>query len=1014
MANKTIAMGDGNETRGDQGFTEADDSFYGDELLFDPEVVDFYDSDGAHYRIDLGRTLGTGGEGIVVVAYDDNDTEYAAKIYKLASRREQNNQKTVFSFLMAKTRESAESYRVTHLMPLLSYGTILLQELGDIGRRDFGILIMPRCECLGDTVQTPESIKGEIIPGIAEALKVLHGQNIVHRDVKPDNIYRYNGVVVLGDYGISTVIDTERGLKETVTNRRTDGYWHSTGVVDCRGDWYSLGYTIWTMYNGNVHPHEELIKNGKLGEVLVGRRVVPFRPKSEEDRSLGDLVYGLTMVVDDYRLGYDDVQKWIKDPAHFEFMDPHEEFADEWRRPYVFNKVKCNDGPALAEALSANWPYALQHLFDGEDLVHHFSRNGDADTSTQLRVIVRDDAGKRKDLGMAKAIYIISDEKHMMNWKGADVSIEALIAEFQSTSPAYLSKYDEVFQSGFLSWTVECGDDADLKGMLSTLKAIETASYNHPYFARCLFQHLFAGGGVSDYSGYASSSELAADVLEVPRRFYRIMESQPDTDEFLAAFSPFFAEAGNLGAVIGMLDKLDGSIRDRAGKILALLDSTSSGNAPVREFAAKFGPVAPWLWMAGQGKYGISGTGKRATAAARAISDIKGFAPSPGDSVTTLAQKSARAKFHADIIMSNMDFSPMAQYLGTPTSNCVVAGDDDSLVCASFYDLDHVPRGFVRSLLVESGTEQALGWSRVKLVSDIAKNEKEYVSATNTACDTLISACGTTESQVGKTDTAIGRFVFDALLALALLFVFTAAFDILSAYEVLSLSTFFMTSASAISPIFTRITLTIMFFFVAFDATITFSNVRTSTALSLSRKRAEDAKNMVLEASQQFSAGSHEYYAVLSDPNAVEEHASSELADMFEKEMSKAGAMAVTYDTSLYRGLWHISAIIALVFFAFAILPTSLLVGDILFGDMFFPAVFLAIVLVVIFCIYAAICHRASNLGIYGWAAILALGTALAFAIPLLCVLILSIVVASFAVVAAFAALGAVFACLNA
>ena len=91
---------------------------------------------------------------------------------------------------------------------------------------------------------------------IAKALQCAHKNNIIHRDIKPDNILiTDDNIVKLTDFGIAKVADSV-----TITNsNKIIGSVHYFSpeqakgkLVDCRTDIYALGIVMYEMVTGRV------------------------------------------------------------------------------------------------------------------------------------------------------------------------------------------------------------------------------------------------------------------------------------------------------------------------------------------------------------------------------------------------------------------------------------------------------------------------------------------------------------------------------------------------------------------------------------------------------------------------------------------------------------------------------------------------------------------------------------------------------------------------------------------
>ncbi len=107
-----------------------------------------------------------------------------------------------------------------------------------------------------------------VIRSVCHALSVLHTKNLVHRDVKPENVMiNKDGRIVLIDFNTSRKISSSR--KDTVVMGPV-GYAspEQLGIAqsDMRTDIYALGVMINVMITGK-HPSEELAK-GKAGRIV--------------------------------------------------------------------------------------------------------------------------------------------------------------------------------------------------------------------------------------------------------------------------------------------------------------------------------------------------------------------------------------------------------------------------------------------------------------------------------------------------------------------------------------------------------------------------------------------------------------------------------------------------------------------------------------------------------------------------------------------------------------------------
>ncbi|MDX1961446.1 MAG: AAA family ATPase [Leptospiraceae bacterium] len=160
----------------------------------------------------------------------------------------------------------------------------------------------------------------KIIIKIVEGLRDIHNQNIIHKDIKPDNILIQpnTGELKVIDFGISTLLSKESTSLTSIN--RLEGSLHyispeQTGrmnrSIDYRSDFYSLGVVFYELLTGQkpfdnkdaielVHSH--IAKNPESPEKIdpripqvLAEIVLKLMSKSQEDRykSHGGILYDL-------------------------------------------------------------------------------------------------------------------------------------------------------------------------------------------------------------------------------------------------------------------------------------------------------------------------------------------------------------------------------------------------------------------------------------------------------------------------------------------------------------------------------------------------------------------------------------------------------------------------------------------------------------------------------------------------------------------------------------------------
>jgi hypothetical protein len=118
----------------------------------------------------------------------------------------------------------------------------------------------------------PQELAQQWFLALTKAVGYLHDHGIVHRDLKPANIFVENGVVKVGDYGLSKFISNSQHTGQT----QSVGTVHymapeiSTGNYNKQIDIYASGIILYEMLTGHVPFDGE-----SAGEILMKHLTTP-------------------------------------------------------------------------------------------------------------------------------------------------------------------------------------------------------------------------------------------------------------------------------------------------------------------------------------------------------------------------------------------------------------------------------------------------------------------------------------------------------------------------------------------------------------------------------------------------------------------------------------------------------------------------------------------------------------------------------------------------------------------
>ena len=311
------------------------------------------------YEIVEPLSVSTGEADLYVCKYNGN--EYVAKVY----RRQRAVKPEVITVLKSISSPYVASLFDTGVHNDLPFEVLPYYKNGSLQGKQFSM----------------EELKTTVIPCINEALKVLHQNDIIHKDLKPSNIMLSddNKSVAIIDFGISSVVDQGNTVLVTKTGMTPEYSAPETfrNLFLEESDYYSFGITLYELYCGYT-PYKNM--NAEEIAQFTAVQRIPF-PK-DMPQELQDLISAVTYFDitnrnkknnPNRRWTYAEVDNWCKGKKQVIPGEGTGFRAEKAIPPYTFLGQQYKDIPSLITALASNWNDGKKQLYRG--LLSAFFKN---------------------------------------------------------------------------------------------------------------------------------------------------------------------------------------------------------------------------------------------------------------------------------------------------------------------------------------------------------------------------------------------------------------------------------------------------------------------------------------------------------------------------------------------------------------------------------------------------------------------------------------------------------------
>ena len=203
-----------------------------------------------------------------------------------------------------------DDYKIVERKDGVGYDILIMMEL-----------LTPLPEMLEKHPLTEDAVK-KLGMDLCDALSLCHSKNILHRDIKADNIFVANdGTYKLGDFGIARTVEKTASAHTRIgTNSYMAPETYRGQNYDRRADLYSLGILLYRLLNDNrnpfLPPYPEPVTVQDRDEAMTKRLMGdPFpRPAHGSDALVGVVLKACAYLPQDRYDSAADMKKALQDP----------------------------------------------------------------------------------------------------------------------------------------------------------------------------------------------------------------------------------------------------------------------------------------------------------------------------------------------------------------------------------------------------------------------------------------------------------------------------------------------------------------------------------------------------------------------------------------------------------------------------------------------------------------------------------------------------------------------------